>query len=329
MDGTFANLRFRFAPKGFLVGTTVVPQGYSLAGSLNLPSCGFDASFDIEISPKRIHVDGDIENAIVFSVNGTKLFALSQASAPSRGPSIDMTITGDSFMCDLSAEVYLLGLSAGISATISDNGLEIHEFISASVGSVRLDLTANNQLFYFSMSCTFALSFPSFFIGTIEVPSIRTVGFSALLATRVVWSKAIWQLTVTGDLSLMWWYMGTHTFTLDANFSDLEHIAQQIANEIGELYNSAFVTKIRQMLEDSVKEVVVFLSNIGMAALLVGKLLVQYFGCEIGEVVEELGDVFDMGLDALVPIMKDLGMAYLDVLHTVLQWGNDIESVAG
>jgi len=327
VNGTFADLSFHIAPQSFRVGPIEVPQGFGLAGSLNLPPPSeFNASFDIEISPTSVHVDGHIKNALVFPANGPRSFALFHVSSPSKGPSIDMTITTDSFRCDLSAEVYFLGLSAGISAQISENGVEIHEFIFAWVGGAKLDVVADKDMFSLSMSCTLGLTIPPFLIGNTKVPSVDTVQFSASLATRVIWSEALWELAVTGDLSLMWWHLGTHTFTLDANFSDLEQVVQRIAEKIKELYTSAFVTQIEQMLEDSVWEVVNFLSRICMAAIPIGELLVQYFGCQIGEVVKGLGEAFDLSVGDLIPIMNVLGADLQYVVQILFQWGNDLES---
>jgi len=329
MDGAFTDLSFQISPQGFRVGGIEVPQGYGLAGSLNLPSCGFDASFDIEIdaSSHSIHVDGQIKNALVFPKTGSRLFALSQASCPNKGPSMAMTITTTSFRCDLSAEVHLLGLSAGISVHISDNGLEIHEFIDAWVGGARLDLVVNKDVVSFSMYCTLTLSFPSFRIGLTDIPATNVVRFSALLSTRLDWSKDSWELAVTGDLSLMGWHLGTHTFTLGIDITALEKLACWIAHQIESLFMSAFATKILHMLDDSIREVVVVLKAIGMEAIHVGRLLVKHFGCVASEVVKEVGYVFTMAAKDLAPIMKDVEMAYHDAVHTLVQLGHDIESI--
>ncbi|KAF8803290.1 hypothetical protein BYT27DRAFT_6741933 [Phlegmacium glaucopus] len=330
VNGTFADLSFHIAPQRFYVGNILVPQGFGLAGSLSLPSPSeFNASFDIEISPTRVHVDGHIKNALVFPTSGPRSFAVFQVSSPSKGPFIDMTITIDSFRCDLSAEVYFLGLSAGISAQISDKGVEIHEFIYAWVGGAKLDIIADKDMFSLSMSCTLALTIPHFLIGTIEFPSIEKAEFALSLGTEVNWSKATWELSITGDLSLFGWDLGRHTFILDVDFTGLEELIRRLEHKIASLFPSHFAMKILHSLEAGVKEVVVVLKSIGLAAIHIGEVLVNHFACGMGEVMKEIGDVFDMAVDDLIPIMKDLGAGLHQVVQILHDWGSDLGSVCG
>ncbi|KIL57324.1 hypothetical protein M378DRAFT_395566 [Amanita muscaria Koide BX008] len=310
VNGTFADLEFSRALQEVRVGEIVIPQGFVLKGSLNLPSVHFEASFDIEISPSRIHVDGHIKNAITVTIDNTRLFALTHASDSNRGPSLDLTIERDTPPnCYFSGEIYLLGLSAAAQFELSDDGMQFHETISAWLAGVKIDFVINTAIYLdFSASCTLDLSLPPFKIGKVDIPHIKVVKFAASLATQVHWTPITWELVVSGKMSLVDWDMGqAGPFTLGPDLSDFTKITNYLVDHVKDRFNSLFKDKVAEILAEGLKEVVNELKNVGLAAEKTTELLVKEFDCDLKEVIKQVGEIFELEKEEMAKIMKDLG----------------------
>lgn len=308
LDGTFADLEFSQALLEVRVGEIIIPQGFFLKGCLNLPSLGFQTSFDIEICLSHIHVDGHIKNAITVIVDNTLLFALASASDPNRGPSLELTIKYTSPpYCYFSGNIYLLGMSSAGQFQLSDKGMQFHGAMSYEQSAVQVDAVINSTTYLdLSASCTLDLSMPPFTVGAVNIPYIKIVKFAASLTTRVSW-VITWELKVAGKLKLVDLDLGeVGPFTVGADCPNLSKIADYVVNQIKEGFGSRFRSDIEKILAEGVKEAVMALKSVGLEAFKTAELLVEEIGCDIEEVMKHVKEIFGLKGEDLANIMKDL-----------------------
>lgn len=307
VNGTFVDLEFSQALQKVSYKDITIPQGFTLKGSLKLPSIGFDASFDIDIDNSGADIIGDIKHPIEVTIDDRQLFALTAANDSKRGPSINLSTSSlQKKDCSLSGQIYLLGLSSSADFDLSETSLTYHgtisDFlkISFDIDKTHLDLSA---------SCTLNISIPSFEVATVSIPRLDTVKFAASLTTKVQWGKVSWDLTVTGNtVNLVGWDLVARTFIVHANLSDFTEITSYLEKQFGQNFVDFFDEQVRSILQmKSITDVVDDFKHLGLSAEKVSELLVNGYKCVPGDVIKEVVDVFELDQHAAIKLAKNLG----------------------
>lgn len=318
VDGTFVDFEFSLAPQniGVIGNTSFIPQGIKLKGSLKLPPIGFDALFDINISPSYVHIMGNIEHAISVIVSDHQLFSLTHASIQECGPSLDLEVdinTLSTATCHFSGEIHLLGLSAAAILDLTATGLDFHGTMSNWQGGTKVDLTIDEKYLNLSAHFTLDVSISAFSIGEVEIKSIQVVKSAVSLTTKVVWKKITWALVITSNLTLVDWDLGDAvSFTLDANFSDFTKITDFLRNQVDTGFSQRFKDKIQDELDWS-RDVVPELQKIGLEAETTTKLLVKEFHRTTESVMKTVKKTFSLSEESALALMEDLKVTAQDM----------------
>ncbi|KAF9450718.1 hypothetical protein P691DRAFT_773715 [Macrolepiota fuliginosa MF-IS2] len=318
LDAGFGPLKFAIVPKNTVDESgKPLQQQFMMDGSFRLPFIHVDAAAKIDITPKKVMIDGHLNRIVVIH---EKLFSILPSTddpspPPGAGASLKVHINDGTtpFEAKASGKLTFLGIEKDLNLQISKKGLEF--FLSQDVWTNKgaLDGTVNDTHLEASASYEFALdlAIPNFSIGNIHVDVKRPIAFGAALSLNVEWKNVKWELKISGSFEFMG-HKVAKSFSFGAEFKELGDIGEEIAKRIAGTFGSDLM-KVFKALGNAIKEVIKVLKELGAKIVEIAKFLVQELGVAFEEAARAIKEFFNMAWENVVDILRGLGYAAREI----------------
>ncbi|KAF9045126.1 hypothetical protein BJ165DRAFT_135713 [Panaeolus papilionaceus] len=316
LDAGYGPLVFIIVPKDMRDRNgDPLKQQFKMSGSMQLPIIHFKADIEIDITPGRLHIDGNL-SPITIPYVPEKLFSI--LASPHEGDASNGSPKGASIYihigdkdkpvdANVSGMISLLGMSNEVDITISETGLKflLAQDVWTKRGSFNGELNSTRLMVHADYEFALDIVIPDFSLDGIKFDIIHIFNFSGKLDVEVVWKNVAWNLVITGHFELFGLRFDK-TLSVGADFQDLVAIGKKIASVIKTTFGTDLVAGLKALGED-ISKALHILKDFGLSIANRVKVLVDSCGKALAPVLDAAKKAFDLAWNEVAVVLREIG----------------------